>query len=462
MSPTASTRTAISFQSLENQLAGRVSTAHNADWDTARQAFNLAVYQQPAAVVLPADARDVIAVVRFAREHGLRIAPQATGHNAGPLSLEDTILLKTSHMRGGEIDPVRRRARVNAGAQWHDIVPAAAEHGLAALHGSAPDVGIVGYTLGGGIGWYSRKHGFASNKVTAIGLVTADGRQMRVDADLQPDLFWALRGGGGANFGVVTSLEFELLPVEQPHAGMFVFDWERTSEVLHVWHELTSHWPDEITTSFRVLQLPDIPDIPEVVRGRNLAIVNGAVLGDEATADELLAPLRGLGPELDTWGRVPVDSMVHLHMDPPEPVPAIGGASRLLSRLEPAKIDEIVGLVGPGSGSPLMGFELRHTGGELGRARRGSGAIARFEGELLSFAFSMVMGPEMVGPAEAHLALLDDAVSDHGVGRYSNFSEEKVAMSELYDEATLQRLQRIRAEHDPDGLFRANHEIAAA
>ncbi|MGZ5324189.1 MAG: FAD-binding oxidoreductase [Solirubrobacterales bacterium] len=458
MPATASTT---SFQSLENQLAGRVSTAHDADWDQARQAFNLAVDQRPAAVVLPADARDVIAVVRFAREHGLRVAPQATGHNAGPLSLEDTILLKTSEMRGGEIDPARRRARVNAGAQWRDVIPAAAEHGLAALHGSAQDVGIVGYSLGGGIGWYARKHGLAANKVTAIGLVTAEGRQVRVDADSDPDLFWALRGGGGANFGIVTSLEFELLPITAPYAGMFVFDWERSEEVLHVWHELTSHWPDEITTTFRILQIPDIPDIPEMVRGRNLAVVNGVVLDDPAAADELLAPLRGLGPELDTWGTVPADSLVHLHMDPPDPVPGMSGASRLLRRLEPSKIDELVALTGPGSGSPLMGFELRHTGGALARAPRGGGAVSKLDGELLSFAFGMVMAPEMVGPLEAHLARVDDAISGAGVGRYSNFSEEKVEMAELYGEQTLARLQRVRAAYDPDGLFRANHEIAA-
>ena len=178
-------------------------------WDGARQAWNLLADQRPEAVVLAEGADDVAATVRFARDNGLRVAVQATGHAAlGIASFEDTILLKTSRMNGVEVDPDARRARVDAGAIWGDVAAAAAGHGLAGLSGSARDVGVVGYTLGGGHGWLARKHGIASNNVRAVDLVTADGEHVRADQDQNPDLFWALRGGGGS-FGVVTSLEFD-------------------------------------------------------------------------------------------------------------------------------------------------------------------------------------------------------------------------------------------------------------
>src|SRR5215470_10308031 len=168
-------------------------------FDVARRAWNLAVDQQPAAVVLPESAQAVVAAVRFAAASGLRITAQGTGHNAGPLGpLDDTILLKTERMRGIHIDPRQRIARVQAGVVWLEAVHAAARHGLAALAGSSPDVGVAGYTLGGGMSFLGRKHGLAAANVTAVEVVTADGSLVRADRDNQPDLFWALRGGGGS------------------------------------------------------------------------------------------------------------------------------------------------------------------------------------------------------------------------------------------------------------------------
>jgi FAD/FMN-containing dehydrogenase len=164
-------------------------------WDDARKAWNLAVDQHPAAVALPQSADDVADVIGFARSRGLRVAAQGTGHNARPLgTLEDTVLVRTTRMRRVTIDPDARIARAEAGAVWREVVEAAAEHGLAALAGSSPDVGVVGYTIGGGISWLGRTYGLAANNVEAIELVTADGRLMRTDACTEPDLFWALRG----------------------------------------------------------------------------------------------------------------------------------------------------------------------------------------------------------------------------------------------------------------------------
>jgi FAD/FMN-containing dehydrogenase len=214
--------------------------------------------------VFPESAKDVATAVRLAAERGQQIAPQATGHNAGPLgSLENAILLRTDRMRGVTIDAPARIARVEADVVWLEVVQAAARHGLAALAGTSPDVGVVGYTLGGGLSFLGRKYGLATNNLQVIELVTADGRLVRADRDSEPDLFWALRGGGG-NFGVVTAIELRLFPVTEVYAGLLWYPIERQDEVLPAWRELTqADPPDELTTMGRFLNLPPIPKVPE-------------------------------------------------------------------------------------------------------------------------------------------------------------------------------------------------------
>src|SRR4051794_30691794 len=207
------------------------------DWDAARGAFNLLVDQRPDAIALPEDEREVAAAVAEAARRDLRVAPQSPAHNAGPLgSLEGTLLLNTSRLTSVVIDQDARRVRVGTAIRWQDIVPRLSELGLAALHGSSPDVGIAGYSLGGGVGWLARKHGMQANAVTAIEIVTADGHLVRTDATHEPDLFWALRGGGG-NFGIVTAIEFAVLPVAEVYSGALFFPIERLAEILHAWTE---------------------------------------------------------------------------------------------------------------------------------------------------------------------------------------------------------------------------------
>ncbi len=231
-------------------------------WDAARQAFNTDIDQRPAAIAMPADAVDVANALRFATRHGLRVAPQRTGHNAGPLGdLQDVLLLKTDAFDGVEIDEAARRVRVGAATRWEQVTPRLSELGLAALHGSSPDVGIVGYSLGGGIGWLAREHGMQTNAVTAIELVTAEGRLVRTDHQHEPELFWALRGGGG-NFGVVTAIEFEVQPVRELYAGALFFGLEQTADVLHAWTELLPHLPEEITSWANVLHFRRCQSFP--------------------------------------------------------------------------------------------------------------------------------------------------------------------------------------------------------
>ena len=229
------------------------------------------------------------------------------------------MLVKTSGIGGVEIDAERRIARVGAGVLWEDVVDAAAPHGLIALHGSSPNVGVTGYSLGGGMGWLARSHGLQANSVTAIELVTADGEIVRTDAQHDPELFWALRGGGG-NFGIVTALEFRLYPLREIYAGFMLWDWTEAERVLTAYAQWAADAPDHVTTSFRIMQFPPIEDVPEPLRGRSVLMIDGAVQGDPA----VIEPLRALAPEIDTFAMVAAPSLVRLHQDPEQPMPYMG------------------------------------------------------------------------------------------------------------------------------------------
>jgi FAD/FMN-containing dehydrogenase len=446
---------------LSNVMAGRTVAPDDSDWDAARQAFNLLVDQRPAAVAFPACERDVIAAVDFAREQDLRIAPQATGHNAGPLgALDDTILLQVSELSEVTIEAAARRVRVGAGVKWEKVTPQLSELGLAALQGSSPDVGIAGYSLGGGMGWLARKLGLQTNSVTAIELVTAGGHLVRTDPVHEPDLFWALRGGGG-NFGVVTAIEFETYPVEQLYAGAMFFPFERASDVLHAWSELLPELPDELMTWASLLQFPDLPDVPEAVRGGSFAVVMAAFLGEEADGRELLRPVRELGPTMDTYAMVPPIALGDLAMDPPDPLPFLS-AHHLLDDVPAAGIDELLAAAGPESDSPLTMVQLRHMGGALARKAPGAGARATLPGSLSLFSLGVVTDEESASATESSLEAVQDALRPHRVGDYPNFVEDPADASAFFDPDTWARLRDVKALYDPRDLFKGNHHIPPA
>jgi hypothetical protein len=443
-------------------LDGKIVTREQVRFDEARRAWNLTVDQRPAAVVFPESAEDVAAAVLFARQHGLRVAPQGTGHNAGPLgSLEDTILLKTERMRGVQIDPKAWVARAEAGAVWLQVVEAAAQHGLAALAGSSPDVGVVGYTLGGGMSFIGRKYGLSANAVRAIELVTANGRLARADRDHEPDLFWALRGGGGS-FGVVTAIELELFPIKHAYAGVLFYPIERGPEVLHAWRELTqSELPDELTTVGRFLRLPPIPEIPEQVRGKSFVIVEAYHVGERAEADELLAPLRALGPLNDTIQTVRMPALSHLHMDPEHPVPGFGDGL-MIAELPAQAVDVFVDVAGENAEFPLLTVELRHLGGALGRPHRTHGALSSIDARYSLFAAGMVPVPELEAPVRAQVQAVKTALGPWAASHmYLNFAETQGDPARFWTQQAYHRLRRIKAAVDQDDLMRSNHAVPA-
>lgn len=452
-----------SAEPLRGLCDGNVHLPGDPGYDAARLPWNVTVDQRPAAVAVPRNAQDVADVVSAAARAGLRIAPQSTGHNAAPLAagrLDDVVIVRMSAMTGVTIDPEARIARVIGGTLWEEVVEAAAVHDLAVLHGSSPDVAVAGYTLGGGMGWYARKLGLAANSLTAVEVVTADGSTVTADAEHHPELFWALRGGGG-NFGVVTALELRLHPIADAYAGLLLWDRERAPEVVRAWAEWTRTAPDEVTTALRVMNFPPIPELPDFLRGRQIAVIDGAVLGTDAEAEELLAPLRALEPELDTFARVPAASLARLHMDPEGPTPAVSG-HLMLDDLPEAAVTAFLAEVGPGSTTTLLAAELRQLGGALGRPHPGGGALDQLHASYAGFFVAVAATPELgaQGQSDAYRAV--ESLLPWSSGRtLLNFTEQPVDTGVAFEDATWARLCAVRDQVDPAGRFVANHPVGA-
>ncbi|MFT8394698.1 FAD-binding protein [Propionibacterium sp.] len=460
-------------------IDGDCFTPAHPEWDRARQAWNLAVEQNPVAVVEPETAEDVSAVLRAAGMLGLQVAPQSTGHGAASLGdLAGTLVLRTLRMNQVHIDPDRMIARVGAGVLWRDVVEPAAAMGLAAPAGTSSDVGVVGYTLGGGIGWLARSHGLAANSVTAIEVVTADGTARRLEvpaeglpgeADQNPgdegsddtdaDLLWALRGGGG-DFGVVTALEFRLYPMTDLYAGSLMWPSERAGEVLHAWREWVQDLPPSVTTAVRLMRFPPMPELPSHLSGKSLVVVEAAAQESGRTGTELLAPLRALGPEIDTFAIIAVNALQGLHMDPPEPVPAVGDGA-LIRTVSPELIDALVTAAGPRGeqAAALLSVELRLLGGELSTSRGEGGAIAGFDAEAALYAVGMTPVLSLEAAVHAGIRTVLSAVGPWRCDTdYLNFAEEAREPQALFGGA-LERLRRIHERVDPHGIIRSNHPV---
>ncbi len=442
-------------------LAGRLATPDDSDWDQARLAWNLAADQQPVAVAFAENSGDVVATVRFAAENGLKVAAQGTGHGAAPLApLDGTILLKTERMRGIEIDPDTQTARVEAGVLVLELSEAAQEHGLCSMPGSAPDVGVVGYTLGGGLSWLGRRHGFACNRVRAIELIDADGEARRVDAENDADLFWALRGGGGG-YAAVVALHLDLLPIDEIYAGALVFPAEVGAEAVRTYRDWIATVPDEVTSIVRFVTPPPIPDVPEPIRGRPLLTIDAACIGSQEEGEATIAPLREIGETImDTFAWMPAAGLCRIHMDPESPVPGIGDGATI-RELPDEAIDAFVAVAGPGSGSPLLLSELRHLGGALGRPDENGGALSHLDAGFAMYSVGMPMTPELGEAIPDHLSKIAETMQPwRADGGYYNFVEGPCDVDAILPPDVCSRLGEVKSKWDPEGRIVANHVVA--
>jgi len=451
-------------------LGDRVAFAGDPGYDAGRFAWNVAIDQRPFAVTRPETAEHVVEVVRAAAASGLRVAPQSTGHAAGALAdsdLSDVVLVSLAGLRGAAVDPIARTARVLGGSQWNDVLEVAAPHGLTAMHGSAGDVSVVGYSLSGGLSFYGRSHGLAVRSVRAVQLVTADGALIRASAQDNPDIFWAVRGGSGA-FGIVVSIEIDLLPYADVFAGMLLWDATHAPAVAHAWAEWTESAPESATTTLRVMHFPSMPELPPFLSGRSVVVVDGAILEADAEATALLEPLRSLAPEMDTFARIPSAGLVAVHMDPPAPTPS-ATSHAILGSLPADAVDAFVeAAAAPG----LFISELRHLGGEIARADADGGAVSSIGGAYLWHTIAIVPVPEAFSPADAAVragvealdewrtdALALTFIDGPGVDRAPAFGAGRTRLRELkrrFDPADMfVAAQPVQVERRADSAGRA-------
>ena len=418
-------------------FAGPVHASGDAGYDESRRSLNPAVDARPALVAEATGVPDVRTALLAARRRGLPFAVQATGHGTHA-ACDGGILVKTSSMASVLVDPARRVARVGPGARWGEVIAAAAPAGLSPLSGSSPSVGVTGYTLGGGLGWLGRKYGFAADSVLRAEVVTADGEHVTASPRSHPDLFWALRGGGGG-FGVVTSLEFRLHPVSQVFSGFACFPIEAAAETLAAYRSWIEHAPDEISTAIVLRHMPDDERTPEPVRGRHVLMLKVVHAGPAAQARRLLEPLwRAAGPALldetrtTTYARTAMGGTANSHLD-------------LFGTLPDPVIDALVSAAGQ-----AQTVEIRHWGGALGRPGPDAGP-AGHRGTRLS----VIVDTPVPGLAEALRPHADG-------GTFLNFLADTSRTAAAYTAADHRRLREVKRAYDPDGFFRIGHTIAPA
>ena len=444
-------------RALATQIKGTITTPGDATYDADRAAWNLAVDQHPAAVFRAVDDTDVAAAVRFAAEHGLGVAVQATGHGVARPA-DDALLLLTEAMDGVQVDAAARTARIEAGAQWGTVLGKAAPEGLAPLLGSSPGVGAVGYTLGGGLGWLARRYGLAADSVRSFELVTADGRRVRADAQENPELFWGLRGGGAGSLGVITAMEVALFPVDQVYGGNLLYPADLAREVAARYAEWIAAAPDELTSSLVLMNFPPMDMVPEPLRGRSFAIIRGCHSGSTADAEEQLRFRREWRrPDIDMFGPMPLSAAAMISNDPVDPLPG-GTTTAWLKGLDRDAIDIIVDHAFPADGPPqVMMTEVRHVGGAVSRGGS-EAAYGNRDATLLFETVSAIPTPEAADALAAQFARVHERLRPHATGgAYLNFLEgpEKIARTRQgFTPEAYRRLQALKRQYDPQNLFR--------
>jgi FAD/FMN-containing dehydrogenase len=455
---TRSTSEVITRAPLDPGPTGSIVSPGDPGWDEARAPWVINVDQHPAAVALVRSVADVSAVVTSADRSGLKLIAQGAGYGAlsvGPLSR--AVLVRTTSLNGVHINPAERTVWAGSGAEWEEVTAAAAEHGLAVQAGSAADIGIAGFLLSGGISWLARSRGLAVNDVVRLEVVGADGIARIVDHDHEPDVFWALRGGGG-EFGVVTAFELRLHRLPTVSAGTLFFPVPRAGEVLHAWRRWIRTLSNRTMSCGRLLQLPPLPDLPPQLRRQAFAVVEVAHQGDLAELDWTIAPLRELGPDMDTIAEIPTPRLAGLHMDPPRPTPCRGNGM-LLNDVPPPAIDALVACAGHGSGSPLLSVELWHLGGAMAERPAHAGAVGHLDAEFVMHAVGVTPDAATYAKVEAHAQLVERALAPWSTDiHYSNFNERSAdGRSRFHDRATLERLKAVKSQIDPAGLFTSAH-----
>lgn len=440
------------IDTLRDRVAGEVIAPGDAGYDDGRAAFNVAFEHRPALVVMAEGAADVVAAVRFAAGHGLDLAVQATGHGV-VLPADDALLINTARMTGVTVDPEARTARIEAGTRWGEVLAATQAHGLAPLLGSSPTVGAVGYTLGGGLGWLARKYGLAADSAVSFEVVTAEGEQLTASAEENTELFWGLRGGGGG-LAIVTAMTVRLFPVEMVYGGGLIYPGEMAADVMRRWRDWLPSLPEEMTSSVKIMNFPDMEIAPPPLRGKTVVMVLGAYCGALDEGEALINQWRGWqAPMMDMFGPMPFAEVARISNDPTDPMPAyVTGA--WLRELSDAAIDAIVryGTLQEAR-LPLIFLDVRHIGGAVRRGDAAASAFGDRESELLLEAVGMIPAPPLWEALDGYMGRLKAELGPALSGTvYMNFlegEERNERVGDTFPPATLARLAALKKQYDP-------------
>jgi FAD/FMN-containing dehydrogenase len=454
------------LEELRARLRGSVLTPSDPGFAEVREVFNAMHPGQPALIVSCSGTADVIDAVAFARQHGLVVAVRGGGHSIAGLSATDGgLLLDLSPMRGVHVDTGERVARVQGGALWADVDRETQAFGLATPGGVVSDTGVAGLTLGGGYGWLRRKHGLSCDNLVEAEVVCADGQVRVASTNSNPDLFWALRGGGG-NFGVVTSFTFRLHELGPTVAFAATFyPVEETAQVMRKWRAYLADAPDEVTSVCVTITFPADPHLPEAVHDRACIIVGAVYAGDPDEGMTVLHPLRQLGTPLFDMSQPMPFTAVQQGFDPLFPRNQLQAywKSRYMTELKDDAIDFIASKAQQRP-SPLTLVNTFHMGGAIAAGRPQDTAFAE-----RSAPFMLSIDGNWTDPADnaANIAWVRQVFEEsrqYGTDAvYLNFtglSEE--APNAGVDTAfgrNLHRLAQIKAKYDPTNVFRLNNNI---
>jgi FAD/FMN-containing dehydrogenase len=450
-------RTSISIDRLRADLAGRVITPGDPDYDSARTVFVGGIDRHPQVIVRPANAQDVALVVSLARETGTELAVRGGGHSNGGMGVsEGGIVIDLRDLRDIDIDAAGRTAWAQTGLTALDYSKATAAHGLGTGFGDTGSVGIGGITLGGGVGYLVRRHGLTIDDLLAAEIVTADGEIRQVDAANDPDLFWAIRGGGG-NFGVATRFQYRLHDVSQFAGGMLMLP--ATTETIAGFIAAAEAAPEELSTIANIMPAPPMPFIPTEQHGKLVVMGLMAFVGKPDAAERALAPFRALA--------TPIADMVHPmpypEIYPPEdasyhPVAAI--RTMFLDHVDGDTARTIVDRLASGP-APMRVAQLRVLGGAMARVPADATAFAHRDSRIMANLATLYQDPGQRDACEAWVADFQAAVQQGDRGAYVNFlpADGGASIRLAYPDATWERLTKVKARYDPANLFRLNQNI---